>query len=127
MFPPESEPYEHHRLRGHTTLENEPHINSFVGQEDGYDLMCKASASSKIFPIIRINRSTGNSSTVRTVEFERTDHRRRFLVHCLPCHNTDFVQRCRLTLEYHDHQLVSQLRAPGFGLRIMLQLQLTIV
>jgi len=40
MFPPGSEPYEHHRLRGHTTLENEPHINSFVGQEDGYDLMC---------------------------------------------------------------------------------------
>jgi len=48
---------------GHTTLENEPHINSFVGQGDGYDMMCKASASSKIFPCTRINQSTGNSST----------------------------------------------------------------
>jgi len=63
MFRPESEPYEHHRLRGHTTLGNEPHINSFVGQGGGYDLICKASASSKVFPSIRINRSTGNSST----------------------------------------------------------------
>jgi len=52
MFP-ESEPYKHHRLQGHTTLEKEPHINSFVGQGDGYDLMCKASASSKIFPSVR--------------------------------------------------------------------------
>jgi len=61
MFPPESEPYEHHRLRGHTTLEKQPHINSFVGQGDGYDLMCEASASSKVFPYTRINPSTGNS------------------------------------------------------------------
>jgi len=64
MFPPESEPYEHHRLRGHTTLEKEPHINSFVGQGDEYDLMYEASASSKIFPCTRINQSTGNSSTL---------------------------------------------------------------
>jgi len=51
---------------GDIPIENEPHINinSFVGQGDGYDPMCKASASSKIFPSMRINRSTGNSSTV---------------------------------------------------------------
>jgi len=34
MFSPESEPYEHHRLRGHATLENEPHLNSFEDQTD---------------------------------------------------------------------------------------------
>jgi len=31
MSPPESEPYEHHRLRGHNTLENEPHIVLHLG------------------------------------------------------------------------------------------------
>jgi len=39
---------------GDMSLENEPHIiiNSFVEQRGGYELMCKASASSKIFPSV---------------------------------------------------------------------------